>query len=66
MSESFHSKTLFHFAGGGLYKSRIIDKVLVDYFVPFLPLERGHIISCIKVQAKRQAMNQSIIDEEAE
>ncbi|CAK5082141.1 unnamed protein product [Meloidogyne enterolobii] len=28
--------------------SRIISKHLIDYFVPFLPLERRHIIMCFR------------------
>jgi len=32
---------------GGLYKSDIIEKNLIDAFVPFLPLEKEHIESCI-------------------
>ncbi|CAL8143743.1 unnamed protein product [Orchesella dallaii] len=59
-NEAFNSKD------GGLYKSRIIDKVLVDFFIPFLPLERRHVIACIKVEARRHGMDPSIIDEEAE
>lgn len=34
----------------GLTKSRIIDKVLVDFYIPFLPMEREHVISCAKVE----------------
>jgi len=56
----------FNFVVGGLYKSRVIDKVLVDFFVPFLPLERQHVLSCIKVEANRHKMDSRIIDEEAE
>uniref|UniRef100_A0A914L921 Torsin n=2 Tax=Meloidogyne TaxID=189290 RepID=A0A914L921_MELIC len=33
---------------GGLKMSRIISKHLIDYFVPFLPLERRHIIMCFR------------------
>jgi len=33
---------------GGLKTSRLIEKHLIDYFVPFLPLERKHIILCFK------------------
>ncbi len=32
---------------GGLYKSDIIEKNLIDAFVPFLPLEKKHIELCI-------------------
>lgn len=34
---------------GGLYKSgNIIQKAVIDYFIPFLPLEERHVIRCIK------------------
>ncbi|CAG2165758.1 unnamed protein product [Oppiella nova] len=32
---------------GGLYKSDIVEKNLIDAFVPFLPLEKKHIKLCI-------------------
>ncbi len=32
---------------GGLHKSGIIEKNLIDAFVPFLPLEKKHIELCI-------------------
>jgi hypothetical protein len=31
-----------------LKTSRLISKDLVDYFVPFLPLERRHVMECFK------------------
>uniref|UniRef100_A0A183CH84 Torsin-1B n=1 Tax=Globodera pallida TaxID=36090 RepID=A0A183CH84_GLOPA len=33
---------------GGLKSSRLINKHLIDYFVPFLPLERKHVVMCFK------------------
>lgn len=33
--------------GGGLYHSAIIDHNLVDLYVPFLPLEIGHVRQCV-------------------
>jgi len=32
---------------GGLHRSAVIDKHLVDWYIPFLPLERSHVTSCI-------------------
>lgn len=32
---------------GGLHQSAVIDKHLVDWFVPFLPLERKHVAQCV-------------------
>lgn len=47
---------MFHLCGSiliidtGLTKSRVIDKVLVDFYIPFLPMEREHVISCTKAE----------------
>uniref|UniRef100_A0A336K870 CSON001228 protein n=1 Tax=Culicoides sonorensis TaxID=179676 RepID=A0A336K870_CULSO len=38
---------------GGLKKSRPIESGLIDHFIPFLPLEKQHIIACIEVEFKR-------------
>lgn len=32
---------------GGLWKSWVIEKQLIDFYVPFLPLERFHVKQCI-------------------
>jgi len=34
--------------GGGLHKSAIIDKSLIDAYVPFLPLEQVHVKQCAR------------------
>ena len=44
---------------GGLHLSSVIDKHLVDWFVPFLPLERKHVASCIVAEANDR--NSSIV-----
>jgi len=33
---------------GGLKASRLITRHMIDYFIPFLPLERRHVIMCFK------------------
>ncbi|XP_014227845.1 torsin-1A-like [Trichogramma pretiosum] len=33
---------------GGLFRSSTIESRLIDHYVPFLPLERKHVIMCIK------------------
>ncbi len=43
---------------GGLYKSGIIEKNLIDAFVPFLPLEKKHIELCI-IDYLKQRHNKS-------
>ena len=36
----------------GLYHASIIDSYLIDYYVPFLPLEREHVKNCIRAEIK--------------
>ena len=42
---------------GGLQKSELIVSHLVDYFVPFLPLERVHVKQCAVQELKLQSTN---------
>ena len=37
----------------GLWHASIIDSYLIDFYVPFLPLERSHIKNCIKAELKK-------------
>lgn len=46
------SNEAFNGGNKGLYKSELIDKILVDWFVPFLPLERKHVMQCIQRDLK--------------
>jgi len=39
---------------GGLYKAGVVEKSLVDVYVPFLPLERRHVMLCVEKEAKRR------------
>jgi hypothetical protein len=39
--------------GTGLSRSRIIDKVLVDFYIPFLPMAREHVISCARTEIEK-------------
>ena len=39
---------------GGLWHSSLIDKNLIDFFVPFMPLERSHIKMCAKVELEQK------------
>lgn len=45
------------FVIGGLFKADVIEKQLIDYYVPFLPLERKHVISCIKTELREKGIN---------
>jgi len=40
---------------GGLQYSRMIEKSLVDVFVPFLPLERQHVKICIRNEFQKRS-----------
>ncbi|CAI4227791.1 unnamed protein product [Auanema sp. JU1783] len=58
-------------AQGGFYRSLIIQNGLIDIFVPFLPLERQHIMECIKyyletINKKHLVNNSQMIDEIAD
>jgi len=39
--------SVFNSPEGGLKRSAIVDHNLIDYFVPFLPLERSHVKNCV-------------------
>lgn len=41
---------LFVYCIGGLRQASVIDRHLVTFFVPFLPLEREHVRECIERQ----------------
>ncbi|XP_068224034.1 torsin-1A-like [Palaemon carinicauda] len=44
---------------GGLHKSELIQRCLVDYYVPFLPLERRHVESCIRDEVHQRDLKGS-------
>lgn len=44
----------------GLWHSELISHNLIDFFVPFLPLERHHIKECIKVDLLRKDKNPTV------
>lgn len=41
------------FIKGGLWHASLLEKHLVSFFVPFLPLERSHVRTCIKRQLEQ-------------
>jgi hypothetical protein len=45
-------KSYCFFIKGGLWHASLINRHLVTFFVPFLPLERSHIRTCIQRQLK--------------
>ena len=48
---------------GGLQYSRMIEKNLVDVFVPFLPLERRHVKTCIRNELNRKYVSDTWTEE---
>ncbi|XP_028570648.1 torsin-1A-like [Podarcis muralis] len=42
--------SVFNNKNSGFWHSSLIDKHLIDYFVPFLPLEYKHVKMCIRVE----------------
>ncbi|XP_068190942.1 torsin-1A-like [Antennarius striatus] len=48
--EEFLSASAFN--KGGFWHSGLIHKNLVDFFVPFLPLEYGHVVQCVLAEMK--------------
>ena len=44
---------------GGLHKSNVVERHLVDFYVPFLPLERIHVKQCIEFQIQK-AVNETL------
>nr|XP_032653795.1 torsin-1B [Chelonoidis abingdonii] len=61
------SVAVFNNKNSGLWHSSLIDKNLIDYFVPFLPLEYKHLKMCIKaeIEAGGKKINEAIVDEVA-
>uniref|UniRef100_A0A8C9HIE1 Torsin-1A n=1 Tax=Piliocolobus tephrosceles TaxID=591936 RepID=A0A8C9HIE1_9PRIM len=53
---------------GGFWHSSLIDRNLIDYFVPFLPLEYKHLKMCIRVemQSRGYETNEDIVSRVAE
>ncbi|EPY83322.1 torsin-1A precursor [Camelus ferus] len=53
---------------GGFWHSSLIDRNLIDYFVPFLPLEYKHLKMCIRVEmrARGYEVDEDIVSRVAE
>jgi len=53
---------------GGLQYSRMIEKNLVDVFVPFLPLERKHVKICVRNEFRRREVefSEDMVDKVAD
>lgn len=53
---------------GGLWHSGLIDRNLIDYFIPFLPLEYAHVKSCVRAEmrARGSAVDEDLVNRVAE
>ena len=53
---------------GGFWHSSLIDKNLIDYFIPFMPMERSHVKMCAKadLEKKGHPVTESILNRVAD
>jgi len=49
---------------GGLWRTEIIEKALIDASLPFLPLEKEHVKLCIKAEIKKQNNREKLEEDE--
>ncbi|CAG05207.1 unnamed protein product, partial [Tetraodon nigroviridis] len=54
--EDMLSLSVFNNKNSGLWHTSLIDKHLVDYFIPFLPLEYNHVIQCAMADMKLKGL----------
>ncbi|XP_019937065.2 torsin family 1 isoform X2 [Paralichthys olivaceus] len=65
--ESLLSLSVFNNHQSGFYRTSLIDKNLVDFFVPLLPLEYQHVVQCTMAEMRARGMqpDQSLADKVA-
>ncbi|XP_078127319.1 torsin-1B-like [Sander vitreus] len=65
--ETVLSSSAFNSNNNGLWQSGLITKNLVDFFVPFLPLEYRHIVQCVMAEMKATGLHpdQNVADKVA-
>ncbi|XP_071322747.1 torsin-1A-like isoform X2 [Trachinotus anak] len=58
------SLSVFNNNQSGFYRTSLIDKNLVDFFVPLLPLEYRHVVQCAMAEMKDRGIqpNQKVAD----
>ncbi len=44
------------------YRSSLIERSLVDHFVPFLPLERRHVRDCARAEGASRSLTEPMLD----
>uniref|UniRef100_A0A3B3C2Z5 Torsin family 1 n=1 Tax=Oryzias melastigma TaxID=30732 RepID=A0A3B3C2Z5_ORYME len=57
--EASLSVSIFNNENSGFYRSSLIKDNLVDFFVPFLPLEYSHVVQCIMAEMKIRASEEN-------
>ncbi|XP_076842470.1 torsin family 1 isoform X2 [Brachyhypopomus gauderio] len=62
--ETAVSLSVFNNQESGFWHTSLIDKNLVDFFVPFLPLEFKHVVQCgmAEMAAKGLELNATVVD----
>ena len=63
--ERIVQEAAFNQGDGGFKDSALISHHLIDYFVPFLPLTREHVILCVKEYARQENIKLSQEDIES-
>ncbi|XP_041815944.1 torsin family 1 isoform X2 [Chelmon rostratus] len=65
--ETVLSLSVFNNKKSGLWHTSLIDKNLVDFFVPFLPLEYRHVVQCAMAEMKARGLqpDQKVADQVA-
>ncbi|XP_061912943.1 torsin family 1 isoform X1 [Entelurus aequoreus] len=58
--ETSLSMSVFNNKRSGLWHTSLIDKNLVDFFVPFLPLEYDHVLECAMAAMKARGLQPDI------
>uniref|UniRef100_A0A8C3J252 Torsin n=1 Tax=Calidris pygmaea TaxID=425635 RepID=A0A8C3J252_9CHAR len=52
--QSLLSEEIFRNKNSGFFHSQLIEKNLIDYFIPFLPLEYKHVRECVRQELRVQ------------
>ncbi|XP_067431344.1 torsin-1A-like [Thunnus thynnus] len=65
--ETLLSASAFNNSESGLWHSNLIEENMVDFFIPFLPLEYQHVVQCVmaELKAKELQPDQDVADKVA-
>ncbi|XP_028318293.1 torsin-1A-like isoform X2 [Gouania willdenowi] len=65
--ETSLSLSVFNNKESGFFRTSLIDRNLVDFFVPFLPLEFKHVVQCVmaEMKARNLDLDQDVADQVA-